>query len=954
MKINKVTIKNINSLKGEFEINFKEFEEEGLFAITGATGSGKTTILDAITLALFGRTPRIKKSTEELMSKHTGECFSECEFEINGKVYISRFSQKRARSKPEGNIQTPKMTLFTENGEILETKVSAVPKKVEKLTGLDFNRFTRSILLAQGGFDAFLKASVNEKAELLEKITSSKIYAQISTKVFEKTKEIENETLFLKREIENIEILREDEIQKYHLSIEENKKEYEHLQKRKNSVQEKYQNLKRAKETEKLLYKEENYKKSLLEKKEKFKEQFSLLQKALLAREIKRDFERYEEVKENISSLNFSSKKLEEDIKNIKDRLSFYLAVSKEELSKDEKSIKKTKKLLNEDEERIKKLKKEYSQKELQELFSKKENIVKEGEYLKNIQEKLKKINFLSESKKKARQKIKALLQKNEELSKLIKEEEKEIFYLKEIIKRLEKQKELESKILNYEKDREKLKKGEPCPLCGSLTHPYAQKNDFINFSETEKELEKSKEKLTKKEKKIEEYKIESAKIKNEISHIEETLSTFEKEEEEIKKYEITFKTHKEAEKRLEFLREEYKKTQKEINSLKEKEETIGKLKDKIFKYKNALSSLESKRNQINSIINNLNEKISPMFSKLPENKKEFKFQSFQELINALIDSDRELASKKKLLEENLKREEQEKKRERVLKEKFLNALKEKGFLNEEEFKSSLLTKERIQHLYEMKDEIEKNLKESEISVNHLKKELQPFKGQNIEKNLKESEEELLNIEKDMEILNEERIKLKSILKENEKNMKKREKLLEKYEKAFETFKLYSHLNTLIGTKDGSKFRKFAQNITLEYLIELANIHLQKLNDRYLLQKSDSQELSFEIIDTYQADSKRTVDTLSGGESFIVSLSLALGLCDMVSKKVKINTLFLDEGFGTLDTETLESVLSALNSIKSEGKTIGIISHVESLKERIQRKIKVVKLSGGVSKIEIV
>src|SRR6185437_17111174 len=153
-------------------------------------------------------------------------------------------------------------------------------------------------------------------------------------------------------------------------------------------------------------------------------------------------------------------------------------------------------------------------------------------------------------------------------------------------------------------------------------------------------------------------------------------------------------------------------------------------------------------------------------------------------------------------------------------------------------------------------------------------------------------------------------------------------------------------LDALIGSARGDKFRKFAQGLTLDHLLRLANTHLHRLHARYLLRRKSTGELELEIVDGWQADIARDTRTLSGGESFLVSLALALALSDLVSHKTSIESLFLDEGFGTLDGDTLEIALDALDTLNAGGKMIGVISHVEGLKERIATQIKVEKGGG--------
>jgi exonuclease SbcC len=160
-------------------------------------------------------------------------------------------------------------------------------------------------------------------------------------------------------------------------------------------------------------------------------------------------------------------------------------------------------------------------------------------------------------------------------------------------------------------------------------------------------------------------------------------------------------------------------------------------------------------------------------------------------------------------------------------------------------------------------------------------------------------------------------------------------------------------LNSLIGSADGSKFRRFAQGLTLDHLVYLANKQLTRLHGRYYLRRKDTEALELLVIDTWQADTVRDTKTLSGGESFLVSLALALALSDLVSHKTSIDSLFLDEGFGTLDSETLDTALDALDSLNASGKMIGVISHIEAMKDRIPVQIQVMKANGlGVSKLE--
>ena len=289
--------------------------------------------------------------------------------------------------------------------------------------------------------------------------------------------------------------------------------------------------------------------------------------------------------------------------------------------------------------------------------------------------------------------------------------------------------------------------------------------------------------------------------------------------------------------------------------------------------------------------------------------------------------------------------------------ESWIKLLDESVFTDEQHFKSALLPIEQRDSLKKLQQKISNNKQQSiavhqqsQKQVTLLLTEKSQLDVDLVEKPFNELSQE---IDKHQEMNKKLQLKegeISQTLKNNNQALEKQKSLNEEVEQQQFIVDDLSHLSSLIGSAQGDKFRKFAQSLTLAHLVYLANQQLLRLHARYQLQCQPSDTLSLEVLDTWQADTVRDTKTLSGGESFLVSLALALALSDLVSAKTSIDSLFLDEGFGTLDNETLEIALDALDNLNASGKMIGVISHVETLKERISVQIKVKKYSGlGVS-----
>ncbi len=1041
MKILKVRLLNINSLKGYFEIDFEKFlKDESLFAITGATGAGKSTILDVITCAMYGRTPRLQ-NPNELMSRHTGECLCEVEFEINGKVFRSSWSQKRARKNPKGNFQTAKMELTDlSTNKIIENKLRLVPKYIEELSGLDFERFKQSMMLAQGSFDAFLKAKENERSSLLEKITGTQIYKRISEEVYntfsKKQRDIENEKLSLG----NIEILAKEVLEEKIKVLEslkfqkkqEDKKEFElkdifswlknieKLQENSIKYDKEFKEISKEKEDKKEYFKKLELANKSLNVQPIYKEKSLLNQTIIQDKEKLQDFQKELEVlKVNIESKTSEFKLLKdkyykekisfeqnnEKLKNLRDlrsqkeltieqknELNFKLSKQKhilatllslnlEDILKDDnlinKEIEKQSQRIAQVKEQNQAIEKEYKLLEKKSLNANNEESIRVQ--IKSIEDLLSAIieyEKVLEDAKKAKILLENINQDIDTQNKIDEEKTKLIKQIEETLSAKKAIKEREQLLKNYESDRAKLKEGQECFLCGSTSHPYITHTLKINIDETTKQI-KEQEKLLSYE--TSQQKLSQINLAKLNSKLESTVLELKKQEEKIESFKKfflnnNFTLEKDSKPRLDEQKQELQKKLQEIVNLRDEKEKLFFKKEKLQKeynqivqkdlqVKNTLKLQEEYINEceiLKESIEKLEEKSKTILD--IENLEEYERSinhSFKTIQDSYNNCEKELMqlnfkdeSLEKQIEDLIVKQKTDKKSLEELKQSFEKALKENSFEKEEDLKKAFLSEEERKKL----SQICKNIDEKYTQIRTLKidtsNKLEEEKSLNkTEKKLKDINEELKISQEKIDELQRAVGSLEKELEINALNIKKHKDKIKELEKKKEEFKVWVKLNEMIGSSSGDKFAKFAQGITLDQLIFLANKHLQILSSRYELQRSvDSNKLlEIEIIDAFQGDEIRPVSTLSGGESFIVSLALALGLSALASQKISIDSLFLDEGFGTLDANSLELALNALNHLQSSRKMIGVISHVEALKERIPLQIKVLPRGDGTS-----
>jgi exonuclease SbcC len=279
-------------------------------------------------------------------------------------------------------------------------------------------------------------------------------------------------------------------------------------------------------------------------------------------------------------------------------------------------------------------------------------------------------------------------------------------------------------------------------------------------------------------------------------------------------------------------------------------------------------------------------------------------------------------------------------------------------FVNQGEFEMALLPEQQRSQLISLKQRLDTQLQrantlleQSGAQLNQLNNIEQAALWQQTSQEDVKAQLQQLHTEKDR--LVESRGGISSQLSADQKQTSRQQALLDQIEQQTQDYDQLSYLHGLIGSANGDKFRRFAQGLTLDNLVYLANKQLDRIHGRYLLKRKEEQGLALTVLDTWQGDVERDTKTLSGGESFLVSLALALALSDLVSHKTSIDSLFLDEGFGTLDAETLDIALDALDNLNASGKMIGVISHIEAMKERIPTQLRVTKKSGlGVSELD--
>ncbi|ROR31387.1 exonuclease SbcC [Mobilisporobacter senegalensis] len=1028
-------------------VDFTKFYNDGLFLITGPTGAGKTTIFDAISFALYGDVSgktREKTTVRSDFASPEIDTYVELIFQHKGIEYKILRTPKYLRPKKRGDG-------FTTSNETAELSISDDPpivnlndvnRKMNEIMGINYEQFKKIAMIAQGEFLELLVHS-KDRVEILRNLFKTNQYEKLQYLLADKAKTLYRQIEEYRHKVdEAIHLIDTGENEDlYHLcnasnynyeSIINASKEYIQMDKKSLCNQEKeLSDL--DKQIKELI--------TSITKGEQLNYNIDKLNQVTLLMSSKLKEQDQIKTMETVLAKAFNAEKVRADESIYQDALLKYISLSdKISLLKDsiidlEGEVKKSKEQYEEA------LKKETSIEDFQN-----ENIILEG-YLPLIEELIKiqdKLAILEEE-------IHSIERKEEDLSVL--EEEKKVLKI-ELEKEYDSYQNIEQhigeihllqqigetrdriyqdainlinnlfvereKLISFQEIYEKANSGlkdlrhiyeskeesyknaivgivakmvkekEPCPVCGSLEHPYVAK--ISEAVPDERELEELNKKLEKKKEDFDNTYQRTVKKRTEVDSIMKQLEKllveldipFESmENDNTKELLVTRREEhlnyiKNLEKKLkEFTLCKNRKAdlRKEMDKLDDSlAEILERRKENTFIYNERKSELDVLKGNIEQLIL----RLSKHFSKIQGNEINIKEQiqnQMKELKAKIIEFKEEirvakenyellqsrLLSNQTLLTNSENEYEVLQGEINTKKCRFLKSLEENMFQTEEEYKRSIRSNEEMERLsdqikeyYEQLQSMEKTKialseqvgEESHVDVDGLRSLLEQLEID--QKNLRDGKERII-----------------SRITGNQKLTGSMEINLEKKKELEVEYGVIKDLDNVTRgyNKERLVFEQYVLASYFEDIIMAANQRLSTMtNGRYELLKVDkvadartTDSLNLEVLDNYTGK-KRSVKTLSGGESFKAALALALGLSDIVQNNaggIQIDTIFIDEGFGSLDTESLDQALDTLTSLTEHNRLIGIISHVNELKERIDSQIIVEKCNTG-SKIKVV
>lgn len=970
-------------------IDFESFQEDGLFLITGPTGSGKTMIFDAMIFALYGKTSGQIRQTDSLRCDHALNeipTFVEFSFSLHQQNYTIKRNPKYYLEGKKTPKQ-PSALLILPDGKMVEG-IKEVNQKMISLLGVDDQQFKQICMIAQGEFTKLIMASSDEREKVLRELFHSETYQKLEEKLKVHLKVYQDKyDLLLNKRKDLMQELQVEDHQEY-LSkqtklIASQQKEYDDLKK---DLDQKKQQLQ--------LYRLQNQR--LIQLKD-LKQQFQDLKKQendyqelnktvdtlKKAQETNYLYISYIKQQKKLQTLKLNQedflkqlKKLEKDYQEKKVQADFldYKQQTKEKL---QNQIQETKQLINQiyqyqnDYQNLQTLKQQYRMlDEEHKLFLKKKEKFENG--LQRDQERI-------QSEQQVQSKYELIKQQYVRLNEQKVKVHQLSDYYDQILKLNENKSDLQEDYIVVEKqvDHEKmqynqmeklyfrkqagifalqLKEDQPCPICGSLHHPHPAQIEKEDI--TKEKLDQQAKKVKQQEHRLQDIlqKILLSNQKKEML-VKQTkqLSSELNIQEELSK-EIFIKE-------LDHLSKDEKRMKKEYLELQDELKYIQKLKKSVALSLKDMSTYESKELKQAQSLENIQVQIHQLSGKLNDSLRQYEigevnknYQQVQKEYRQLsleietIQQDYEKV-KNKYLEIKTKISSlnqqiiQEQEIYDELDNKYHTALD--AFINEEEFLSlkiqinqiSILEKKYQDYLISLK-----SLNEQIISLENEVKDSTYVDLSSLSETIKEVNQQLREKNDDLE-------KLKIDYSLKEKMIKDIQKINQQLKKDEDTYQRYLDLYNLASGKNNARvsIERYVLATYFENMLIYANVIMKQLSQgRYqLLRKDDAgkgrsqQGLELDVFDQ-ESGNIRSIKTLSGGESFKAALSLALGLSRMVQDYaggIELNTLFIDEGFGSLDSQSLDQAMNCLMELHHENKLIGIISHVSDLKDRIERQL---------------
>ena len=949
MKILAIRLKNLTSIEGTVEVDFtaEPLCSAGIFAISGPTGAGKSTLLDALCLALYDKAPRFAASVESvnladvgdnrinqsdvrnLLRRGTSDGYAEVDFlGVDGHRYRSCWSVRRTRNKVSGSLQPQMMEVkeLDTGKEFQGTKKELLAQLVE-LIGLTYEQFTRTVLLAQNDFATFLKSKGAAKAELLEKLTGTGVYSFISQEVFARNKAAQEEVALIHNKMSVIELIPEEEqlaLQKEKELLAEKRSEGIKLLAEQNAQLNVVRSLKTQEELRTKKQKEEQGEQARLktaldilasqeEGLVRFKAQWEAIQPDLKrARQLDVQIQSQQEGYIQSQQLLQAARKQVQEQDKRKRMVEEQLHLSYQTLRR----------LLNvagtEDSLRLEQVEEtlrqsagiETNEKRLERLNAfGYPSLAEEQVKLQKELARQQNIRQLTEALKKAMSEIEHLEKEAADCSKELSEREVAL----KTVQRL-----YENARMAVGKDvkalRRQLEEGEACPVCGSTSHPYHREQEVVDtlFRNMEQEYNAATAVY-------QQVNNRSIALQRDLAHqkmiagqVREQLSAFQKES-------------------------------TDTGNEEQIQQRLGELAKLILEYRNLYAEWQRGDEEIKKLRSHyeaLRENVSRC--RLAMQKVSAANEQSVLLQNAAIAEQKRFEVIEKALD-TLRRE-----RSGLLKGKSADEAEAAVARREGELNLALeKARKEVETAQNGLSGLQGELKQIASSIEELQvRQKQIEFPEQLPEAIKKQQEENLNTERSLSIIEArllQQAKNKAAVEQIAKELSEKQSVADRWAK----------LNKLIGSADGAKFKVIAQSYTLNLLLLHANKHLSYLSKRYKLQQVPG-TLALQVVDCDMCDEIRTVYSLSGGESFLISLALALGLSSLSSNNLKVESLFIDEGFGSLDAESLRTAMEALEQLQMQGRKIGVISHVQEMSERISVQVQVHKKVNGKSVLSVV